>query len=300
VPAAPPDLDLPPGLPRQVELVDTPFFPQEDYQCGPATLAEALTQSGAPRTPQELVAQVYVPQRQGTLPPEMYAATRRAGRVAFPLEARAGALAQEVAAGTPVVVLQNLLFDLFPRWHYALVVGYDLDRGEWILRSGSQQRLVVSQEKFERSWAKAGRWAFVAIAPQRLPATAREATYVAAAANLERVDANAAAVAYESALARWPQDLVARIGLGNIAYGGQRLAEAEKQYRLAALAHPDSGDAWNNLAQVLHELGREDEAREDATRAVALGGARLAQYRQTLGDIEAAMARSQDPSKASP
>ncbi|HJU50574.1 MAG TPA: hypothetical protein VJ575_07595, partial [Pseudogulbenkiania sp.] len=50
-------------LPRQVELTDTPFFPQEQYQCGPAALATVLTASGKTVAPEELTSQVYVPAR---------------------------------------------------------------------------------------------------------------------------------------------------------------------------------------------------------------------------------------------
>ena len=32
----------PAGVPEQVELGAVPFFPQEDYQCGPAALATTL------------------------------------------------------------------------------------------------------------------------------------------------------------------------------------------------------------------------------------------------------------------
>jgi Flp pilus assembly protein TadD len=46
--------------------------------------------------------------------------------------------------------------------------------------------------------------------------------------------------------------------------------------------HPASADAWNNLAQTLLELGRRDDAREAARRAVALGGPRVRTYRETL------------------
>src|SRR3546814_2318796 len=40
--------DLPAGepLPRQVELSEVPFFPQEDYYCGPAALATVLAWGG--------------------------------------------------------------------------------------------------------------------------------------------------------------------------------------------------------------------------------------------------------------
>jgi hypothetical protein len=49
------------GLPRRVELSATPFFAQERYQCGPASLAMALRAVGIDATPDALVPQVYVP-----------------------------------------------------------------------------------------------------------------------------------------------------------------------------------------------------------------------------------------------
>lgn len=251
----------------------------------------ALTYAGAVRTPQELVDQVYLPERKGSLQSEMLAATRRAGLIAYPLKPDIGAVMQEVAGGHPVVVLQNLLFEFFPRWHYAVVVGYDLASHEVILRSGTKNRLIVGERDFQSSWAKAGEWAFVATPPGQVPATASEEAFVAAAANLERVSPEGARDAYRAALARWPDDLVARIGLGNIAYALGGLPEAEAQYRQAAVDHPDSADAWNNLAQVLHEMGRDTDAAAAAQRAIAIGGQRLQTYRSTLETIESVKAQ---------
>ena len=125
------------GLPRCAELVDTPFFPQDQrYLCGPESLAAVLQATGLAVTPPDLVPQVYVPGRQGSLQAEMLAATRRQGAVAYVLPPRLEALLREVAAGTPVVILQNLGLQWAPTWHYAVVVGYDLDEGLVLLRSG--------------------------------------------------------------------------------------------------------------------------------------------------------------------
>jgi tetratricopeptide (TPR) repeat protein len=278
----------PAGLPIRAELPQVPFYPQEEYQCGPAALAMVVSYAGVLRTPQQLVEQVYLPERKGSLQPEMLAATRRAGLVAYRLAPELPAVWQEVAAGHPVLVLQNLLFDLFPRWHYAVVVGYDLASRDVVLRSGTKEQLVMSQRAFENSWAKAGNWAFVALAPAQLPATAREDDYVAAVAALERVSPEAARQAYGAALGKWPGNLVARIALGNIAYGAHRLPEAEADYRQATQEHPDSADAWNNLAQVLHELGRDEQASSAAQRAIAIGGPRQPVYRSTLEAIRSA------------
>jgi len=288
---------LPPNLPQSAEITSVPFFAQEQYQCGPAALAMVMNFAGAARTPQQLTDEVYVPQRQGSLQAEMLAATRRAGLIAYLLSPSLQPLLTEVAGGHPVVVLQNQLFDLLPRWHYAVVVGFDWSSGAVILRSGTQERLVQTLREFERSWAKAGNWAFVALPPGQLPATAEEDPFVLAAASLERTTPQAAREAYAAALARWPRNLVARIALGNIAYNSSRLTEAEAQYREATVEHPDSADAWNNLAQTLHELGRDPEALMCAEQAISIGGPRQQSYRATLQSIRSSATARQDATK---
>jgi tetratricopeptide repeat protein/peptidase C39-like protein len=282
---------LPPGdwsnpsaepLPERAERTDAPFHPQEEYQCGPAALATALGSAGVRREPAALTEEVYVPARRGSLQPEMLAAARRSGVVAYRLVPQPQALLKELAAGHPVVVLLNLRFDWAPQWHYAVAVGYDLRARQVVLRSGREKRLVMDLDDFDRSWAKSGRWAFVALPADRLPATAAEADYVAAAVSLERVVPAAAEVAYRTALGAWPHNFVARIGLGNAAYRRGDKDAAEAAFRQAAADHPESGDAWNNLAQLLHERGEGHAAREAAERAVAIGGPRLPTYRRTL------------------
>lgn len=274
------------GLPARHELAQVPFHPQSEYQCGPAALATVLGHSGVPRTPGQLVEQVYVPQRKGSLQPEMLGATRRAARLPYVLAPSLKDLLREVANGHPVLVLQNLRWDLLPQWHYAVVVGYDLEQGEVVLRSGTERRLVMSLDAFDRSWARAERWAFVALPPDRLPATAAEHAYVGAVAALERVVPDAGRQAYERALAAWPGNLFARMALGNAAYRRGDLASAQAAYRQATRDHPEAADAWNNLAQVLHDLDQPAEARAAAQRAVSLGGARRATYQSTLATIE--------------
>lgn len=279
--------NAPAALPPQIELATVPFFPQEEYQCGPAALATALVNGGVATSPAALVPQVYLPGREGSLQTEMLAATRRHGRLAYRLAPSLKDLLLEVAAGNPVIVLQNLSFAFAPVWHYAVVIGYDREREEIILRSGTTRRLVMTLSTFERTWARAAYWAMVALPPQQLPETAIEANYVAAAAALERSSAAGARQAYAAALGKWPANLAARIGAGNAAYALKDLAAAETAYRQATLDHPRAGDAWNNLAQVQFELGRKNEAMIAAQRAVALGGPRIAEYRDTLKAIAA-------------
>ncbi|HEX9182344.1 MAG TPA: PA2778 family cysteine peptidase [Burkholderiales bacterium] len=272
-------------MPAAAEIAEAPFFAQEDYQCGPAALAMALTHAGRAVAPDALVPQVYLPARKGSLQAEMLATARRHGMVAYPLAPRRADLLREIAAGNPVVVLQNLALDWAPQWHYAVAIGYDLEARALVLRSGTTPRLAMSLDAFERTWARSGRWAMLALPPERLPATTSETAYLTAAAALERVAPAAARRAYEAALERWPASAAARIGQGNAAYAMRDLEGAAAAYAQATRDHPEAADAWNNLAQALREQGRGEEALAAARRAVALGGPRAAAYRETLEGI---------------
>jgi len=278
----------PASLPVRAEVAGVPFHAQEAYQCGPASLATVVQFAGKAVSPEALVAQVYVPARKGSLQPEMLAATRRHGLAAYEVAPELEALLREVAAGTPAVVLQNLGLDWVPQWHYAVVVGYDLDERVVVLRSGTTRRLVMSLDTFERTWARGGHWAMLALLPDRLPAAADERRTIAALAALERSSPAAARQGYRAALSRWPDSKAAGLGLGNASYALGDLAGAAAAYEGVTARHPGAADAWNNLAQALFELGRGDAARSAAQRAVALGGARVDQYRETLQAIEQA------------
>ncbi|MGD8236773.1 MAG: hypothetical protein PVJ65_11540, partial [Chromatiales bacterium] len=69
-----------------VQLADTPFFPQQAYQCGPAALATVLNANGVSISPEQLVPQVYLPERRGSLQVEMIAAARRYDQVPVVIE----------------------------------------------------------------------------------------------------------------------------------------------------------------------------------------------------------------------
>lgn len=276
-------------LPRQLELKATPFIAQERYQCGPAALAMSLRAAGFAVDAEALVAQVYVPQRQGSLQVEMLAAARRNGAFSVTIPPRLDALVAELAGGNPVLILQNLSLPVAPVWHYAVAIGYDLDRGEMILRSGTTERLVMPMSTFEHTWARGGYWGMVALAPGRLPATVTEAAVLDALVAFEKSGApGASRQTYRLALRRWPGDMALALGLGNSAYAAGDRAAAAEAFQHATVLHPDSGAAFNNLAVALKELGRLREARAAAEKALALGGPWRAAALDTLASIELA------------
>lgn len=290
----------PAGLPRRVELGATPFHPQDDYQCGPAALAMALGAAGLATPPEQLSRQVFLPGREGTLQIEMLAGARRNGALAIEIPGRLDALLRETAAGQPVVVLLNLGLSWAPSWHYAVVIGYDLDEAAFLLRSGPIERQVLPFETFERTWARGGNWAFVVLPPGQLAASADEASTTTALVAFEKTAPPLrAATAYRSALARWPGSLTIAMGLGNSLYKAGALPEAEAVFRSAARRH-DAAPAWNNLANLLLERQRLREARDAAQKAVALGGPTLDAARDTLQRIEAASKPSAPPARRPP
>lgn len=283
-------------LPRQVELADTPFFPQEQYQCGPAALATVLTASGKPVAPDDLTNQVYVPARQGSLQIEMLAAARRHGRVATVLPPRLEALLDEVRAGHPVLVMQNLGLSWWPSWHYAVVVGYDLARDEMVLRSGTYRRQLMSLTAFDNTWARSERWAVAVLPPDTLPASADEQAVVTALVAFDRLAARPdARSGYAAALQRWPNNPTLAIGLGNAAYAMGDLPAARAALEQVLAAHPDNGTVHNNLAVVLADQGELENARTHAERALALDGPWQEAARATLREIDAKAGKRSAP-----
>lgn len=278
----------PSEFPDPVELTQVAFYPQEEYQCGPAALAMALAAAGARVTPDTLTPEVYTPARRGSLQVEMLAGARRHGAIPYELNPTLVDLLTEVAAGHPVVVLQNLGLSWYPKWHYAVVVGFDLARDQMVLRSGLEERHFVPVTVFERTWRRADYWAIVVLPPDRLPKTAEETRYLQAVVALERLGRwTDATTAYRAALARWPDSLGAQLGVGNSRYALRDLAGAEQAYRAAATHHPDAAVAFNNLAQTLADQGRWDEAEAAVNRALVLGGPYVDTYRATADEIRA-------------
>ncbi len=280
------ELTLSPGaLPMQAAASNVPFFPQEDNFCGPAALATVVTWTGVSVEPEQIAQKVYTPGRQGTLQSDILAAARREGRLAVPVTSLRDVMT-EIAAGHPVLVLQNLSLGWYPQWHYAVAVAYDLQGRDIMLRSGREPERVMAIDTFEHTWRRGDYWALVVLSPDDLPASADVVHVERAAVALERVGrAQEAAIAYSTILKRWPKSYAALMGLGNVGYENGDLAAAESAFRLAISEHPERAEAWNNLAYVLAAKGQQKEAVAAAERAIKLSPGNEQPYLETLQDL---------------
>jgi tetratricopeptide (TPR) repeat protein len=281
--------DLPAEVPASVELDTVPFYPQDAYQCGPATLAMALTWSGPAITPEELKDQVYTPSLKGSLQLAMVSATRRHGKIAYQFNGPES-IFPEIAAGHPVIILQNLGLSWAPVWHYAVVIGYDVPQQDVILRSGTTKRKVMPYALFDNTWARSNYWGLIVLEPNQIPVSAKENDFLNAVVGLEKAEQYQAAVTgYQTALTRWPNSLNALMGLGYSYYKLGDLKGAEAAFREASQSHPLSAPAFNNLAHVLLEQGRKQEALAAAKKAVVLGGPLKSESEKTLLEIRSQM-----------
>lgn len=292
---------FPAQTPRHIELEQVAYFAQEAHQCGPAALAMTFASAGVNIEPQQLEAEVYLPEKLGSLQVEMLAATRRHGLLAYEIAPHLDDLIREIAAGHPAIVLQNLGLSWYPVWHYAVAIGYDIDREELILRSGPERRQILPLKTFEHTWARSNYWAMLALPPNQLPATADEEKFVASAVALEQTkQTRAAYLAYSAAMTAWPNNLTASMGAGNSAYALRDFAAAEKAFRQATITHADAGIAFNNLADTLAQQKKFKEAIAAAHHAVQLGGPMLATFLQTQHEIEAKMKAAPTAKKSTP
>ncbi len=280
---------LTPGdnLPVRVELTQTPFFPQQRYQCGPAALATVLVAHAVSVTPEELVNRVYIPALQGSLREEIAAAARDHGMLAYPLRPSLADLLEETANGNPVLVFQNLGLAVMPKWHFAVVIGYDLASREILLRSGTTQRWRTTLGTFERTWSRGDYWALVILPAGEIPASARPSTYLQAAHDLEvSGQAEAARSAYRSATERWPDQPVGWLSWGNSLYDAGEFLQSAAAFRQATVLAPADPRAWNNLAYALLESACITRAQQAAACAVALAPG-VPEYLETQAEIAA-------------
>lgn len=264
------------GIDQHRVLEDVPFYAQERYQCGPASLAMMLNSQGLNTDPDVLRELVYLPGRKGSLQVELVAAARAHGQLVYPLDGSLESLLEEVAAGNPVLVMQNLRFGWWPQWHFAVVIGFDAEERNIILHTDTRESHKETLEVFTATWNRAENWAAVMLPPDQLPATADPLQYLMSANDLETTGRTlAAATAYQTAEQTWPDQPAAIMGQGNIAWEQGDAKLATHHYLRLTQKFPAVGAGWNNLAHSLAALGCAPAAETAARCAAAISPERF-------------------------
>ena len=138
-----------------------PFYPQEAYQCGPASLAAVLNYWGKAVTPDEIAAAIYSPRLKGTLSLDMWQYARAQNLAADMRQGSLEDMRSYLEQHIPVIAFLNLGYRWFPVGHFVVVVGLDPDTRSVITYSGVEQNDRMSYDRFLEAWAKTKFWALI-------------------------------------------------------------------------------------------------------------------------------------------
>jgi predicted double-glycine peptidase len=143
--------------PSQTVLIrDVPFFPQLDYQCGPASLAGVLNYYGDTVTPGEIAEAIYRQKIRGTVSLDMVLYARQRGFASKWYEGSTDDIVRAVDSGSPLVVMIDLGFSLARVYHYMVITGYSFEGV--IANTGTTPQKLIFWERFMSQWEKTDNW----------------------------------------------------------------------------------------------------------------------------------------------
>ncbi len=276
----------PANLPPQSVIDSVPFVAQTEKFCGPAALAMVLEYYGQEADLDELGSAVFVPAKGGALQAEMAALMRRKGLVAYQLNNQLESLLGQLAEGYPVIILQNLGLKKIPFWHYAVAIGYDLQRAEIILHTGQRKSHRLSLKTFAYTWARSNNWALIPRPVGSFPwqADVKQAFLASTAFVNTPGQAMSAIPHYSAALKQWPGDEAFSIALSNEFYAKGQYSDAVDVLMEAASKPIKSALVFNNLAYSLAAKHCYAGAKQSAQCAVELNPS--PEYRQSQQDVD--------------
>lgn len=148
------------GVSVQIEktilINKVPFYPQEDYQCGPASLAGVMNYWGLDVKPEDIAKEIYSASARGTLDIDMLIYANKKGFQAQQYRGSWEDLKAKIDGGYPLIVLVDYGFFAYQANHFMVVVGYN-ETGVTV-NSGKTEHIFIEKEKFLRSWGKTNYW----------------------------------------------------------------------------------------------------------------------------------------------
>lgn len=142
---------------------DVPFYPQEAYECGPASLAGVLSYWHVGVSPNDIAAEIYSPSARGTLDTDMVFYAERKGLAVAQYRGCLEDLRRNVDLDHPLIVLVDDGFWIYQQNHFMVVVGWNA-KGI-IANSGKERLKSISYKDFLRAWKKTDFWT-MRITPQ--------------------------------------------------------------------------------------------------------------------------------------
>lgn len=245
-------------------IENVPTHKWDIKSCGAGALSSILQHYGDPVSMPEWDAKL-PKTRGGVMSIDLVLAARQRGFDSNLVTGDASLLEAELRDGRPVILMLQVIqapgkgYDFF---HYIVVDGFDPKRNLYRTQFGDGRSRWARLERIEPAW-KPTKYATIVIRPADPNAEA-----LRAAVRLENEGKYAlAAQAYREILQKDTRSLLAWTNLGNAEMQLGRASAAEEAFRKALELDPESADTLNNLAWLLYEQKRVEEAEPFARRA---------------------------------
>ncbi len=141
---------------KEITIGNVPFYPQEDYQCGPASLAGVLNFLGLTTTPEAIAKDIFSKSAGGTLTVDMVLYAQGKGFSALDYSGGMKDLREKLDAGSPVIVMVDYGAWVWQKNHFMVVVGYNDDG--IVANSGKEKAEFIRNDSFLKSWKRTGYW----------------------------------------------------------------------------------------------------------------------------------------------
>ena len=240
--------------------------------CGAGSLATVLQHYGDPTSMQQWDSTL-PKTRGGVMTIDLLLAARQKGFDAQLVTGTPALVTDELLSGRPVILMLQVVdypgqqYDFF---HYIVADGLDQEHNLIRTQWGDRKGRWVSLARLEQPWSGGGH-AAILIHPRTGNDDVREALRAAILLEDDGKYAEAAA-RYREILAAHPDSSLSWTDLGNAEVQLGNRAAAEDAFRKALALDPTSRDALNNLAWLLYQQKRLDEAESFARKAVAQTG----------------------------
>jgi hypothetical protein len=252
-----------------------PDMPMQKWgieSCGAGSLSTVLRHYGDETTMQQWDATL-PKTRGGVMTVDLLLAARQKGYDARLVTGTPDIIVDELRNNRPVILMLKVIDSLgrsYDFYHYIVVDGVDVDGGLVRTQFGDGRARWVSMERIEKAWSGGGHTAIL-IHP-RTAADDVAAALRAAVALEDQGKFAEAAERYRAITTAHPDSVVAWTDLGNAEAHLGRRDQAERAFRRALDIDGNARDALNNLAWLLFEEKRLDDAERLARKALAQPG----------------------------
>lgn len=137
-------------------IENIPFYPQQEYQCGPASLAGVMNYQMHEITPEKIADEIFSKSAKGTLGLDMVIYAKNKGLKAMQYTGSMNDLKANINSGYPLIVLVDYGFLFYQQNHFMVIIGYN-DYGV-IVNSDAAEHQFIGAESFVKTWEKTNYW----------------------------------------------------------------------------------------------------------------------------------------------